>query len=104
MSEIGIPVQALPGTEMIATMDGNNILIGKLPQTPVKLIFDNLSTVAVTIFTSFDGGTTLNQWKTFAAGSALVLDNDFSAFSKGMSIYGNGASGQFSVTYTYLKQ
>ena len=95
---------AIPGTELIATMTGSPVLIGTLPQIPAIIIFDNLSSVPVVI--------TIGdiQWKTFAAGSALVLDlraahgnaRNF-AFPAGSSIYGNGASGDFSVSYIYAK-
>lgn len=94
----------LPAPELIATMTGGSVLIGTLLQTPVKLILDNLGTVPVVIFTSFDRGTSKIQWKTFAAGGALVLDDDLWAFPKGISFYGVGASGDFSVAYTYIKQ
>lgn len=104
MSTIGIPQTMLPAAELIATMTGSNVLIGKLLQAPVKIVFDSLGTANVTIFTSMDNGTTLLQWKTFQGGTALVIDDDLWAFPKGMSIYGNGASGQFSVAYTYIKQ
>lgn len=104
MSMLGIPQLMLPATELKATMTGSSVLIGTLLQTPVKLILDNLGTASVVISISFDGGTTLLQWKTFAAGSALVLDDDLWAFPKGTSFYGVGASGDFSVAYTYIKQ
>lgn len=95
---------ALPGAELKATMTGSSVLIGTLPQAPAIIIFDNLSTVSVVITI----GTV--QWKTFSAGSALVLDlraahanakNFF--FAAGTAIFGNGASGDFSVSYIYAK-
>jgi hypothetical protein len=101
---LGIPQLMLPATELKATMTGSSVLIGTLLQTPLKLILDNLGTVSVVISLSFDGGTTLISWKTFAAGSALVLDDDLWTFPKGTSFYGVGASGDFSVAYTYVKQ
>ncbi len=104
MSTFGIPQLMLPAAELIATMSGSSVFIGKLLQTPLKLIFDNLGTVPVVISLSFDGGATLIQWKTFSASEGLVLDDDLWTFPKGMSIYGNGASGDFSVAYTYVKQ
>lgn len=104
MSVIGIPQLMLPAQELIETMTGSDVLIGTLLQTPVKIIFDNLSTVSVIISTSMDGGTTKTQWKTFSTGTAIVLDDDLWAFPKGMSFYGNGASGDFSIAYTYIKQ
>ncbi len=104
MSLIGVPQLMLPATQLIATMTGSSVLIGTLLQTPLKLILDNLGTVPVIISISFDGGTTKTSWKTFAAGSALVLDDDLWTFPKGTSFYGVGASGDFSVAYTYIKQ
>ncbi len=104
MSEYIIHQQMLPATELIETMTGSNVLIGTLIQAPVKIIFDNLGTVSVRIFLSYDSGTTLIPWKTFAAGSALVLDDDLYTFSRGVRIYGNGASGNFSIAYTYINQ
>lgn len=85
-------------------MTGSDVLIGTLLQTPVKLIMDNQGDDAITLSLSFDGGSTKIQWKTFAAGTAIVLDDDLYAFPKGTQFYGNGASGDFSISYTYLKQ
>jgi len=106
MSTIGIgtPGLMLPAAELKATMDGNSILIGTLVRTPLKIILNNLSTVEVVISISFDGGTTKISWMTFAAGQALVLDDDLWTFPLGASFYGVGASGEFSVAYTYIKQ
>lgn len=101
---LGIPQLMLPAEELIETMDGTSILIGTLAQTPLKLIFDNLSVVAVVIFTSTDNGVTKLQWKTFGGGTGLILDDDLWTFPKGMSFYGVGASGDFSIAYTYVKQ
>ena len=104
MSLIGVPQLMLPATELKATMTGSSVLIGTLLQTPLKIILDNLSTVSVVLSISFDGGTTKISWKTFDGGSALVLDDDLWTFPKGTSFYGVGASGDFSVAYTYIKQ
>lgn len=104
MSTIGVPQLMLPATELKATMTGSSVLIGTLLQSPVKIIFDNLGEVSVIISTSLDGGTTKTPWKTFNGGTAIVLDDDLWAFPKGMSFYGVGASGDFSVAYTYIKQ
>lgn len=101
---LGIPQLMLPAEELIATMDGTSVLIGTLAQTPLKLIFDNLGPAEVIIYTSTDGGVTKLQWKTFAGGTALILDDDLWAFTQGMSFYGVGASGDFSIAYTYIKQ
>jgi hypothetical protein len=95
---------ALPATELIATMTGAPVLIGTLTQNPAIIIFDNLSTVPVTITIGSI------QWKTFAAGSAIVLDLRAASgiapnftFSQNTPIFGNGASGQFSVSYIYAQ-
>ncbi len=104
MSIIGVPQLMLPAVELKATMTGSSVLIGTLLQSPLKLILDNLGSVSVVISISFDGGTTKISWKTFAGGTALVLDDDLWAFPKGTSFYGVGASGDFSVAYTYIKQ
>lgn len=101
MSVYILPQQSLPAPELIETMTGSNVLIGELLYAPVKLIFDNQSTVSVVI--SLDAGDGLVQWKTFTAGEALVLDGDLYIFPKGTKIYGNGALGDFSVSYTYIK-
>jgi predicted glutamine amidotransferase len=91
----------LPAPELAATMTGSQVIIGTLLQTPVKLIFDNQGTAAVAITTNSLGlGST---WRTFPAGEALVLDDDLSAFSQGTIFYGTGASGTFSISYTYVK-
>lgn len=101
---LGIPQLMLPATQLVGTMTGSSVLIGTLLQTPLKLILNNLSTVTVTISISFDGGTTKISWMTFAAGQAIVLDDDLWTFPKGTSFYGVGASGNFAVAYTYVKQ
>ena len=92
----------IPAPELVATMTGSAVTIGTLIAPPVKLIFDNLSTVSVVISINLGGGAI--QWKTFAAGEALVIDGDIFTFPKGTIITGNGASGDFSVSYTYINQ
>lgn len=93
----------LPAPELIQAMTASNVLIGTLLHPAVKIIFDNQSTSSVVISTSNDGGVTFIQWKTFAAGEALVLDDDLYTFMKGTSFYGNGAAtGNFSISYTYI--
>jgi hypothetical protein len=94
----------LPAPELIETMTGSNVLIGSLLHNPVKIIFDNQSSVPVVLSFSFDGGSSLIQWKTFPAGEAIVLDDDLYSFPKGTQFFGNGASGDFSIAYCYLKQ
>ncbi len=91
--------------ELLETMTGSPVLIGTLLYNPVIIIFDNQSTVAVEIST--DGVTT---WKTFPAGEALVLDLRAAhgnapnyTFDVGTSFYGDGASGDFSISYIYAK-
>lgn len=88
----------LPASELIATMTGSPVLIGTLLQNPCKIIFDNQGSSSVII-----GTATVPQWKTFPAGEALVLDNDLEAFPIGTSFFGTGASGVFSIAYTYIK-
>lgn len=92
--------------ELLETMTGSFVLIGTLEFSPTIIIFDNQGTVAVEI--SVDGGTT--TWKTFPAGEALVLDLRAAhgaapnyTFDVGTSFYGNGASGDFSISYLYAK-
>jgi hypothetical protein len=93
---------SLPGTEISATMNGTTLLIGTLPQNPCKLILDNQGSVSVQLYINGTGAS--NLWKTFSGGEALVLDQDLSAFPVGTRFYGNGASGFFSIAYTYYKQ
>lgn len=89
----------LPAPELLQTMTGSRILIGTLIAPPVKIIFDNQGSVPVEI-----GTDTVTTWKTFPAGEALVLDNALEAFPEGTNFYGDGASGDFSIAYTYVKQ
>lgn len=96
---------ALCAPELTAAMTGSFTSIGTLLYQPVQIIFDNQGTVAVAIST--DGSTT---WRTFPAGEALVLDmrgnHGIAAnftFSVGTTFYGNGASGTFSISYTYAE-
>lgn len=96
--------RAVAAPQLKATMTGSNILIGQLVQSPVIIIFDNLGTVTVDI--SIDSVV----WKTFAAGEALLLDMRSNhglapnfTFDNGVSIYGNGASGDFAVSYLYAQ-
>ncbi len=96
---------SLPAPELITAMTGSSALIGTLLHPPVKLILDNQSTTAVVLSISFDGGTTKIQWKTFSALEALILDDDLFTFPKGTRFYGNGAAnGNFSISYTYMKE
>lgn len=99
-----LSLRAKTATELLVAMTGSFTLIGVLTQNPVIIIFDNQSTVAIAIST--DGGTT--TWRTFPAGEALVLDlrgnNGVAAnytFDVGTSFWGNGASGNFSISYLY---
>jgi len=92
--------------ELTAVMTGSVVTIGTLLFKPVQIIFDNQGTAAVAIST--DGGTT--TWRTFPGGEALVLDmrgnhgiaENFT-FPVGTVFSGNGASGTFSISYTYAK-
>lgn len=79
--------------------------IGTLLYTPVIIIFDNLGDAEIEL--QVDGETV----KTFAAGEAIVLDmraahgfaEDYT-FQKGTSFYALGASGEFSIAYTYAME
>lgn len=103
MSEFILYQQMLPAAELITAMTGSNVLIGTLLHVPIKLILDNQSTSSTVISISLNGGDSLIQWKTFAAGEAIILDDDFYTFPKGTSFYGNGlALGNFSISYTYV--
>lgn len=90
--------------ELIATMTGSWVEIGTMDFNPVIIIFDNQGTVPIEI--SVDGGAT--TWKTFPGGEALVLDlraahgmaSNYS-FRVGTTFHGNGASGDFSISYIY---
>lgn len=91
-------------TELAATMTGAFVLIGKLTQNPVIIIFDNQGTVPVAI--SIDGGAT--TWRTFTAGEAVLLDLRANSgiapngtFPINTTFFGNGASGTFSISYIY---
>lgn len=87
--------------ELSATMTGVQVAIGTLIASPCKIIFDNQGTVSVAITTNHLG--TGETWRTFPAGEALILDNDLEAFPAGTIFYGTGASGTFSISYTYIK-
>lgn len=94
--------------ELKATMTGSDVVIGTLEFAPSVIVFDNLSDQEVEISVStLDAGTTV--WKTFAAGSALVLDIKASnpeigtSFDVGTTFIGNGASGDFSISYIYSR-
>lgn len=103
MSQFILYQQMLPAAELITAMTGSNVLIGTLENVPVKLILDNQSTSPVVLSISQNNGDSLIQWKTFSAGEALILDDDFFTFSKGTSFYGNGsATGNFSISYTFI--
>jgi ethanolamine utilization microcompartment shell protein EutS len=91
----------LPAPELSAVMTGVQVTIGTLIANPCKIIFDNMGTVPIAITMSSLG--VLQTWKTFPAGEALVLDNDLEAFPAGTIFYGTGASGSFSISYTYIK-
>lgn len=91
-------------SELSAVMNGTWVSIGTLTNSPVMIIFDNQSTVAIAI--SVDGGTT--TWRTFPAGEAITLDLRANhgiapnfAIDKGTAFHGNGASGTFSISYIY---
>ena len=91
----------LPAPELKETMTGVQVTLGTLIANPCKIIFDNMGTVAVEITMSSLG--VGEVWKTFPGGEALVLDNDLEAFPAGTTFYATGASGDFSIAYTYIK-
>ncbi len=95
--------------ELLATMTGSPVLIGTLIFNPVIIIFDNLGTVPIAI--SVNDATGATVWKTFDASEALVLDLRCQqgrapnyTFDLGTTFYGDGASGNFSITYIYAKE
>lgn len=95
--------RAAAAPELIQTMTGSRILIGTLLYVPTIIIFDNQGTVSVEISMNDDA-----TWKTFTAGEALVLDLRAAhglaanyAFPVGTRFYGDGASGDFSISYLY---
>lgn len=99
-------VQVGLAPELRGTMTGAAVAIGTLLFPPAIIIFDNQGTVPVAI--SINGGTT--TWKTFKSGQSLVLDltanhgsPDTYSFPKGTIFTGTGASGDFSISYTYYK-
>lgn len=96
--------RAVAAPELIETMTGSSVLIGTLIASPVIIIFDNLGTDDVEI--------TVDDiaWKTFPGGEALILDMRANhgiapnfTFDSGTSFYGNGAAGDFSISYLYAK-
>lgn len=95
-------------TEFLVGMTGSVLLIGTLTFNPVLIIFDNQSTVPVAISVNDPTGTTV--WRTFPAGEALVLDlrdkigmaANFT-IDVGTTFYGDGASGNFSISYIYAQ-
>lgn len=91
----------LPAPELLGTMTGSQVLIGTLIANPCKIIFDNQGTAPIQITMSSLG--TSQVWHTFPAGEAIILDNDLEAFPAGTVFYGTGASGNFSISYTYIK-
>lgn len=103
MSVYIISQQMLPAPELIAAMTGAPATIGTLLFPPIKIVLDNQSTSSVVLSINVGGG--LVQWKTFAAGECLILDDDMYSFPKGTIFSGNGAAtGNFSISYTYIKQ
>ena len=91
-------------TQLKATMTGSPVLIGELVRNPVIMYFNNLGTVAVDISVNDSTGT--DVWMTFAPGQAISMDmrcqqgkaSNFTA-DLGTSFYGNGASGDFAISY-----
>lgn len=91
----------LPAPELSAVMTGSQVTIGSLIANPCKIIFDNQGTapIAITMSSLAPG----QIWHTFPGGEAIILDNDLEAFPEGTVFYGTGASGTFSISYTYIK-
>jgi len=97
------------GIELATTvLTGGVDLIGTLAQSPVHIIFDNQSTVSISIYRN----QTTNKWHTFPAGEAIILDMRGNhgiasnyTFSVGDTFYAQGAAGAnvFSISYTYAK-
>jgi hypothetical protein len=94
------------GVELTETMTGSTILIGTLTAQPTHIIFDNLSNVAIQIYVN----QTTDVWKTFPAGRVVELNlrsaNGLApnfTFPTGTTFYGNGASGDFSISYIYAR-
>ena len=95
--------------QLKATMTGSVIPIGTLGFNPVLLYMNNLGTVPVDI--SIDDSTGTNVWMTFAAGQAIAMDlrdkahlaSNFT-IDLGTTFYGNGASGDFAISYVAAKE
>lgn len=103
MSVYLLPNLMLPAPELLATMDTTSKLIGTLLYAPIKLIFDNQSSVPVVLYVSLNGADKI-LWHTFPAAEAIILDDDANTFPVGTQFYGIGASGNFSISYTYLNK
>lgn len=90
--------------QLKATMTGADVLIGTLTKKPVLMFMNNLGTVAIDI--AVNDPTVTNVWMTFAPGQAIAIDmrdkahlaSNFGA-DIGTSYYGNGASGDFAISY-----
>lgn len=101
--------RAIFPNELLATMTGAPVLIGTLLHNPVIIIFDNQGSAPVAI--SIDDSTGANVWKTFPAGEGVILDLRDKAhlaanftIDLGTSFYGNGASGNFSISYVAARE
>lgn len=101
--------RAIFPNELLATMTGSVVEIGVLIYNPVMIIFDNLGTVPVAISVNDSTGGTV--WKTFDASEAVLLDlrcqqgraPNFT-FDLGTTFFGNGASGNFSISYIAARE
>lgn len=96
-----VPQLQLPAAELLATMTGSQVTVGTLIANPCKIIFDNQGMVPIQLTMSSLG--TSEVWHTFPGGEAIILDNDLQAFPGGTTFYATGASGNFSISYTYIK-
>lgn len=95
--------------EMKETMTGSPVTIGVLEYNPVVMFFDNLGNVQVEITVVDSLGSKV--WKTFAAQESLSIDcranhGIASNFTPdiGTTFIGNGASGDFSISYVAAKE
>lgn len=103
---INLSERAIAAPELLETMTGSSVFLGELIANPTIIIFDNQGGASVEI--SINDPSVV--WKTFPAGEALVLDLRAAhgiasnyTFPIGTAFYGNGASGDFSISYLYAK-
>jgi hypothetical protein len=96
--------------QLKATMTGSIVLIGALVENPVIIYMNNLGTVDVDIYVDDPTGSG-DPWMTFFPGQAIAMDlrdkahlaSNFTA-DLGTSFYGDGASGDFAISYIAAKE